>query len=113
MNILLVDDDIDCLEALRRLVCMLGHSCAIADDPRDAMAQYAQHAFDLVITDFRMPAMDGSELARKIRVVNPEAKIILLTGYATFGEMPGESLFLAVIEKPVDVHELKDVLDKM
>ena len=113
MNILLVDDDLDCLGALQGLVKSLGHSSIATDDPRDALEQYAQHAFDLVITDFRMPAMNGSEFARKIRAKNPEAKIILVTGYVLIEEVPGESLFVAVIEKPVDVRELKGLLDAM
>lgn len=91
----------------------LGHSCHTEEDPRDALDQYALQSFDLLITDFRMPAMNGSELARKIRAINPEAKIILLTGYATFEEAPSESLFIAVFEKPVGINELKGVLDKM
>ena len=113
MNILLVDDDLDCLEALQGLVKALEHTCVSVEDPRDALEQYSLHSFDLVITDFRMPAMNGNDLARKIRGVNHDAKIILITGYFPFGEAPGESLFNAVLEKPVDIHELKKVLDKM
>ena len=113
MNILLVDDDLDCLGALQGLVKSLGHSSIATEDPRDGLEHYSQDAFDLVITDFRMPAMNGSELARKIRAKNPEAKIILVTGYVLMEELPGESLFVAVLEKPVDVHELKDLLDTM
>ena len=113
MNILLVDDDLDCLQALQIVVESMDHRCVVADDPRDALEQYALHSFDLVITDFRMPFMNGSELARKMRAINPESKIILVTGYMSIYEVPGESLFLSVLEKPVDTNELKGILDKL
>jgi len=113
MNILLVEDDVDCLQALQALVESLDHSCIIADDPRAALAQYALHSFDVVITDFRMPAMSGKELASKIRATNPRAKIILITGYSPIEELLSESLYDAVLEKPVNILELKSILDNL
>jgi len=113
MNVLLVDDDLDCLEALQTMMEVLEHSCTVAEEPRHALELFLRHSFDLVITDFRMPFMNGSELARKMRVADPAAKIILASGYYPFGEPPHESLFIAFLEKPIDIHELKSVLSSV
>ena len=113
MNVLLVDDDSDCLETTQMLLEALDHHCVAAADPRDALELFLRQKFDLVITDFRMPFMNGSELARKMRVADPAAKIILARGYYPFGEPPHESLFIAFLEKPIDIHELKSVLSSV
>ena len=111
MNILLVDDDLDCLKAMQVMMEKMDHHCIAVDDPRDALEQCEQQSFDLIITDFQMPAMNGSELACKIRAKNPEAKIILITGYLPIAGSLPESPFSAILEKPVGIHELKGVLD--
>jgi len=113
MNVLLVDDDSDCLETTQMLLEALDHHCVAAADPRDALELFLRQKFDLVITDFRMPCMTGSELARKIINTTPDAKIVLLSGYYPGEDSPVESLFTAFLEKPVDIHELKSVLSSL
>jgi len=113
MNVLLVDDDSDCLETLLELMEALDHSCTVSEDPRDALEQFVSQTFDLVITDFRMPCMNGRELARKIRTLDPKPKIILLSGYYPVEESLPESPFAAFLEKPVDIHELKSILSSI
>ena len=111
MNVLLVDDDPECLLAVQEELEVMDHRCIATNDPRVALAQFALHDFDLVITDYRMPFMTGSELACKIRTKTPTAKIILLSGYFVTDESPNESLFHAIIGKPVDLQRLKSVLN--
>ena len=112
-RILLVDDDSDCLEALQQMMEALDHSCTVTEDPRHALEHFLRHSFDLVITDFRMPFMTGRELALKMRAKDPESKIILLSGYHPVKESPDEWPFIAFLEKPIDIHELKRVLSSI
>lgn len=59
----------------------LGHRISTASSGAEAVELFARHKFDLVVTDFRMPKMDGLELIVRLRKQAPEIAIILLSGY--------------------------------
>jgi CheY-like chemotaxis protein len=80
-NILLVDDSRDGLLVRRSLLEEGGYSVEIASDGREALERFQLAAFDLVVTDYRMPRMDGIELIRRLRQVNPLTRGILLSGF--------------------------------
>jgi len=113
MKILLVDDDEECLKALQMMLTAMDYDCIASSDPREALNHFALHSFNLIITDFRMPFMTGGELARKIRDINADVKIILISGYLPHVESVNDSLFNAFLEKPVNISELKSVLDSL
>jgi len=80
-NILVVDDE----ELLRNLIvtCLLklGHSCETAIDGLDALGKMKQDKFDAVITDVRMPRMDGINLTREILIRCPGPPVMVMTAY--------------------------------
>jgi len=80
-SILFVDDH----EVLARLSCeileMQGYKAVAAYTALDALRKFDQQAFDLVVTDFRMVDMNGLDLARRIRMRNPDIPVIIVTGY--------------------------------
>jgi CheY-like chemotaxis protein len=80
-NILLVDDNRDGLLVRRSLLEEMGYRVQIACDGEAGLSLYESCHFDVVVTDYRMPRMDGKELIRRIRQLNPNAKIILLSGF--------------------------------
>jgi CheY-like chemotaxis protein len=80
-KILLVDDNRDGLLVRRTLLEELGHVVEIADSGDTALRLLGTGSYDVVVTDHRMPRMDGSELIRRIRAVNPAARVILLSGF--------------------------------
>jgi CheY-like chemotaxis protein len=80
-RILLVDDNANGLSARQSVLVELGHRITTASSGAEAMEQFVRHAFDLVITDFRMPKMDGLELIVRLRKHAPEVPIILISGY--------------------------------
>jgi len=54
---------------------------AIAINPEDGLKLFQAGKFDVVVTDYRMPLMDGTELIRQIRLLDPNARIIMLSGF--------------------------------
>jgi CheY-like chemotaxis protein len=84
-RILIVDDEEAVCTVIERAFETLDFKCEVrtAANPFTALEQLQQYAFDLVITDHRMPQMDGIELITIIRQINPQTGIILMTGYGT------------------------------
>ncbi len=85
VRVLIVDDEVDMLEGLKRL---LGYELPGADirttaKPRQALAVLRQEAVDLVLLDIRMPEMDGLELLALLRQQDPELTVIMMTAYGS------------------------------
>ncbi|MDI7267673.1 MAG: sigma-54 dependent transcriptional regulator [Myxococcota bacterium] len=82
-RILVADDE----EGIRAFVAEAleadGHSVAQAADGREAELRLAERGFDLLISDLKMPRLDGMALLRKVRAEQPEVEIIVLTAYGT------------------------------
>lgn len=81
-DILLADDDASVREFVRRALIHRGHSVTSADDGAEALSHLQSAEFDLLITDVVMPGMDGIELSCRATEVNPDMKILVITGYA-------------------------------
>jgi len=80
-NILLVDDSRDGLLVRRTLLEELGYCVQIAANGEEGLKLYESANFDVVVTDYRMPRMDGRELIERIRLQDPDARVILLSGF--------------------------------
>ncbi len=80
-RILLVDDNRDGLVVRRSLLEELGFKVEIAINGEEALKLFLSATFDVVVTDYRMPRMNGVELIVQIRERDPNARIILLSGF--------------------------------
>jgi CheY-like chemotaxis protein len=80
-NILLVDDNRDGLLVRRSVLEELGYGVSVARNGEEGLKLFESAKFDVVVTDYRMPRMDGAELIQRIRKLNPNARIILLSGF--------------------------------
>ncbi|SRR6266542_2622952 len=80
-SILLVDDNPHGLVARRTVLEELGYLIHTTASGEEALEKLSTHRIDLVITDFRMPGMDGTELIGKIRQLQANVPIILLSGF--------------------------------
>ena len=80
--LLLVDDDANVRAALRRVFEPHGYRVLMAEHGEDALKIMNEHAIDVLVTDMRMPTMDGSELLREVTLRWPDTVRILLTGYS-------------------------------
>lgn len=81
-HILLVDDNKLGLTARRAVLEELGYRVTIAANAVDALKRFPENAYDLVLTDFKMPRMDGTQLIREVRKLDPAMPVILLSGFA-------------------------------
>ncbi len=80
-RILLVDDNRNGLSARKAVLEEIGYVTTTASSAEQALALVSEREFDLVVTDFRMPGMDGAELIRRIRAAHPRMRFILLSGF--------------------------------
>ena len=79
--ILLVDDNIRGSTARKTVLEELGHKIHMATSGAEALDQFAEHKYDLVVTDYKMPRMDGLELIGRLRKQKPEILIVLVSGF--------------------------------
>jgi CheY-like chemotaxis protein len=98
-DILLINGNRDGLLVRRLLLEELGCRVAVAQTGEEGLKMFEASAFDVVVADYRMPRMNGIELVERIRKVNPQARVILLSGHvealALTTESTGADIVLA------------------
>jgi two-component system response regulator AtoC len=82
-RMLVVDDEPKMRRVLEFMLRSMGHEFDQASDGKEALAAVESGHFDLVITDLRMPRMDGLELLRELRKRGDDVPVIVLTAYGT------------------------------
>ncbi|POR57239.1 hybrid sensor histidine kinase/response regulator [Pseudomonas syringae] len=106
-HVLLVDDDDAVREVTQLLLSSLGHHVVTASSGHDALIKLTQE-IDIVVTDYSMPGMTGSDLAWEIYTRRPELPVIVITGFADIAD---EGLgTLKVLEKPFTTHALQQAI---
>ncbi len=90
-TILIVDDEKNYLVVLEALLSPEGYEIVTADNGPDALRSIGNSDLDLVITDMKMPVMDGMELLDKCKKINPELPVIMMTAHGTI-EMAVEAM---------------------
>jgi CheY-like chemotaxis protein len=111
-TVLVVDDNEDLLETFSLILKKHGFRVITAGDGLAAIDLYQRYNFDIILMDIVMPEMDGIEAFRKIREMDPEAVIILMTAYSE-----DESIQIVksegvhrVIRKPIKIEQLIDMI---
>ncbi|MBU0575964.1 MAG: sigma-54 dependent transcriptional regulator, partial [Proteobacteria bacterium] len=82
-NLLVVDDEAVIREGMRRILASQGYHVETSASGRTAIEIIQEQDFDVVITDLKMPGMDGIEVLKTIRILQPEVPVIIITGYST------------------------------
>lgn len=82
-KILIVDDEVDALDNCRRILSRLGYDCSTEHDPLRAVQRIQMERPELVLTDLRMPGLDGIGLLVEAKRVDPKINVVLMTAYAT------------------------------
>lgn len=118
MRILLIDDDSLSLKAISGFLAnQLGHDVTECEDSSEALKKYKDNPFPLVISDIRMPGIDGIELTGYIKKL-PESRftdVVLVTGYGNLNSAV-QALRAGAYDymlKPVDVEELASIVSRV
>ena len=82
-KILVVDDEESMRDALKQLLKRESYSVDIAENAAEAIIKYKNNNHDLVVSDIMMPEIDGIELLKRLKKINQDATVILITGYAS------------------------------
>lgn len=117
-RILLVDDNTHGLCARKRILEQLGYAVVAKSCPHEALNCFASEPFDLVITDFRMPGMNGSQLIARLKMARADMPVVLISGFAdTLGLNEAITGANAVIQKsahevPIMLRAVERLLDR-
>lgn len=111
-RILLVDDDALVASSTAALLEELGHEVTVAQSPAKALEIIrSSQPIDLVVTDFLMPQMNGSQLAKEAKRDRPDLPVLLVTGYAELSE--GWEKDLPRLSKPFRLRDLQSQLARL
>jgi len=80
-RILIVDDEEVICNILARRLTREGYSCVAAHNGKEALNHFYKDNFSLIISDIKMPEMDGIELLKKVKAVHPNMLVIMVTAY--------------------------------
>ncbi len=110
-KILVIDDDDSVRHFTARAIASEGHETETACDGLEGLEliRKAAGGFDLILSDIRMPAMDGIELAKSAHAEFPGLRLMLMTGYAEQRERAAdlEDVVIDVISKPFSLAEMR------
>jgi two-component system chemotaxis response regulator CheY len=112
---LIVDDDIPLLENTAYMIETLGYEVVTARDGLEAIDVFKSSNPSLTLMDVKMPKMDGFDAFFKIKKINKDAKIILITAYHVDEKkyLKAQSMsLLETIEKPYDIERLEGAIKK-
>ncbi len=113
-RVLVIDDEATIREVTRRMLEDSGYEAAEAPDARTALALTVSSHFDAVVTDVRMPGLSGLDLLAELKRTNPNAVVVVMTGYADMDIVltalrAGADDFVV---KPVDLRALSAVVQR-
>lgn len=115
VQILLVDDDQSFRGTFRMLLEHAGHKVWEAEGGEAALELLAERKFDVVITDFFMPGMQGDQLVSRIRQMLPAQPIIMATAFPEVCQVMGQHTewMDALLRKPFTLKELQDAIKRV
>jgi len=108
LKLLIVEDDTNIRKLIAKFLTMNGYECIEAGDGQEALSRYESQHIDLVMTDIMMPYIDGNTLTAKLRSMNRDLPILMLTALDRFadkekGFQSGADDYLV---KPIDMQEM-------
>jgi CheY-like chemotaxis protein len=114
-KILVVDDEPFVCEAVKMMLAFDGHNVTTANSGKEALTRLDSEKFDVIITDFAMPAMKGDELAVAIKARVPNQPVVMITAYAEMLQSSGSPLpgVDCLISKPFLLENLREAIARV
>jgi two-component system, cell cycle sensor histidine kinase and response regulator CckA len=116
-RLLVIDDDPDTILALKIGLTDYGFWVNAFTDIEEALQHFKSNpkTYSLVMSDSGIPALTGIELAKKVKEINPNVKVLLLTGFGLKGmdfskASPSSSVVDGLVQKPVAIKKLRDMI---
>ncbi|MBT5829835.1 MAG: sigma-54-dependent Fis family transcriptional regulator [Candidatus Latescibacteria bacterium] len=113
-KVLVIDDEPEMLYFLERALPRLGFEVVTVADGKTGIAGYLEGAFDLVLTDIRLPGIDGIEVVRQITALHQDAMVVVMTAYGSI-ESVVEAMQAGAVDyltKPLELNHIEIVLNK-
>jgi DNA-binding response OmpR family regulator len=111
-RVLLVDDEKDIVRTFTLFLERKGYVLDSAASGREAEAKLGEHAYDVVVFDYRLPDVSGVELSRRVSELSPGAVKVMLTGFRYPGNAVDSLGVDSLLLKPVDMNELLAVIEE-
>jgi two-component system sensor histidine kinase EvgS len=111
VNFLVVDDNPDILHLVSSILKLFGHGADEANDGREAVRQFQNNRYDVVITDAEMPYVDGSELCKFLKSQSPGIYIIGISGSSSALEGLKDAGADICLSKPFSMHALEEAIE--
>ncbi|MEL6751676.1 MAG: response regulator [Pseudomonadota bacterium] len=114
-RILLAEDDNDMRRFLAKALNAAGYEVVSYDNGASAYERLREEPFTLLLTDIVMPEMDGIELARRATELDPDLKVMFITGFAAVALNPESNApqDAKVLSKPFHLRDLVNEVEKM
>jgi two-component system cell cycle response regulator CpdR len=115
MKILLAEDDNDMRRFLAKALGNAGYDVSSFDNGASAYNRLREEPFELLLTDIVMPEMDGIELARRATELDPDIKVMFITGFAAVALNPDNQAprDAKVLSKPFHLKDLVNEVEKL
>jgi DNA-binding NtrC family response regulator len=113
-RLLIVDDDSDIVQVLKMGLVKNGFSVDVFTNPQDALQSFKSDAesYCLVLSDIRMPMLSGIQLSKKVKEINPDVKVVLMTAFDIrdneFSKVFPSSQVDGFVQKPIGIKDLTD-----
>ena len=111
LQIAVIDDDEDTVNLFTEVISMDGYSVIGFENPQFLIDYISENPRQLkfILIDYRMPQMNGCELANQIHALNPSIQMIFITAYI---DIITNALNLEIFRKPLPIHKIIDIVDK-
>ena len=112
LEVLIVEDDEDFADSVAEMLALDEHQVTVLASGEEAVANYDEKVFDLVLLDIKLPGMSGLECLRAIRTINPIANVVMMTGTnpEQNRQEAKDSGALYVLQKPFDPLRLLELV---
>jgi CheY-like chemotaxis protein len=111
-KILIVDDQEDIRSLLKESFEGSGYETFLAEDGVRALELYKENNIDVILSDIKMPNLDGIELSKSVKSINKSTPIFLITAFSDYTENDVKAIGVeAIIFKPFDMSEIVEIIN--